>query len=122
QPRDGLQRALLGARILLLPGHQDEARGFQRERSAVEPAVELDAAPALGAEHRGQLVRRVEPDLALADQLLHAFLALGRRPPQPKPPGLPAAPPRVGPGPDPARPGGPPPAPPPVAGGSERTS
>src|SRR2546427_5760277 len=79
-------------RILLLPRHQDEARSVQRERRAVEPAVELDAAPALGPQHRRQLVRRVEPDLALADQLLRALLGLGRRPPQPEPAGPPAAP------------------------------
>src|SRR4029077_18408911 len=94
QPRDGLWRALLGRgrpRILLLPGHQNETRSVQRERRAVEPAVELDAAPALGAQHRRQLVRRVEPDLALADQLLRALLALGRRAPKPEPLGLPAA-------------------------------
>src|SRR5262245_6642317 len=90
QPREGHCRAH-GSKswILLLPGHQDEARSVQRERGTVEPAVELDAAPALGAQHRRQLVRRVEPDLALADQLLRAFLGLGRRPPQPEPPGLP---------------------------------
>src|SRR6059036_2250181 len=77
-------------RILLLPRHQDEARSVQRERRAVEPAVELDAAPALGAQHRGQLVRRVKADLALADQLLRALLRLGRRAPQPEPAGAPA--------------------------------
>ena len=45
--------------ILLLPGHDDEPVGIEREGGAVETAEELDLAPALGPQHVEQLVRRV---------------------------------------------------------------
>src|SRR2546421_1938958 len=75
----------------LFPGGEDEARGVEREGRSVEPAVELDPAPALGAQHRRQLVGRVEADLALADQLLCLLLGLGRGALEPEPAGAPAA-------------------------------
>src|SRR5436309_7047395 len=75
----------------LFPGGEDEARGVEREGRSVEPAVELDPAPALGAQHRRQLVGRVEADLALTDQLLRSLLGLGRRALEPEPAGAPAA-------------------------------
>src|SRR5437016_3055916 len=73
----------------LFPGGEDEARGVEREGRSVEPAVELDPAPALGAQHRRQLVGRVEADLALTDQLLRSLLGLGRRALEPEPAGAP---------------------------------
>src|SRR3989338_6036217 len=73
-----------------LAGDEDDARGVEREGRAVEAAVELDAAPALGPEHRRELVGRVEPDLALADQLLGLGPGPGRAL-EARPAGAPAA-------------------------------
>src|SRR6266404_327124 len=78
-------------RILLLPGDHDEAVGVQREGGAVETAEELDLAPALRSEHVQQLVSRVEPDLALADQFVRRLLRFRRRALEAPPPGAPAA-------------------------------
>src|SRR4029077_11764104 len=80
-----------GCWILLLPGYDDEPVGIEREGGAVETAEELDLAPALRPQHVEQLVRRVEPDLALADQFRRAFRRLRRRALEPPPPGAPAA-------------------------------
>src|SRR5213593_1910714 len=49
---------------VLFPGDEDQACGIEREGRAVEPAVELHAAPALRPQHRRQLVGRVQPELA----------------------------------------------------------
>src|SRR5215470_15809533 len=78
-------------RILLLPGDQDEPARVEREGRAVEAAEKLHLAPALRPEHVEQLVRRVEPDLALADQLRRAFRRLRGRALEPPPPRAPAA-------------------------------
>src|SRR2546429_4877791 len=78
-------------RILLLPGDHDEAVGVQREGGAVETTEELDLAPALRSEHVQQLVSRVEPDLALADQFVRRLLRFRRRALEAPPPGAPAA-------------------------------
>src|SRR5262245_25047626 len=75
----------------LLPGDDDQALGVEREGRAVEAAEELDLAPSLRTQHVQELVRRVEPDLAVADQLLRGLLRLGRRALETPPAGAPAA-------------------------------
>src|SRR5437870_4010146 len=75
----------------LFPGDEDQAGGVERERRAVEPAVELHVAPALRPQHRRELVGGIEPDLALADQLRGAFLRFRDRTLAPPPPRAPAA-------------------------------
>src|SRR5919198_4792984 len=49
----------------LLAGDDDQVAGVEGEGRAVQAAEDVHAAPALGAEHRPQLVRRVQPDVAL---------------------------------------------------------
>src|SRR5262245_30425260 len=68
-----------------------QALGVKRERRAVEAAEELDLAPPLRTQHVQELVRRVEPDLAVADQLLRWLPRLGRRALETPPAGAPAA-------------------------------
>src|SRR5262245_46430719 len=75
----------------LLPGDDDQALGVEREGRAVEAAEELDLAPPLRTQHVQELVRRVEPDLAVADQLLRGLLRPGRRALETPPAGAPAA-------------------------------
>src|SRR5438094_921743 len=75
---------------VLFPGDEDQAGGIEREGRAVEPAVELHAAPALRPQHRRQLVGRVQPDLALADELARV-LRLRRRALDSPPPRAPTA-------------------------------
>src|SRR5882724_5536533 len=53
----------------LLARHQHEPGRIEGKRRAVEAAEQVHVAPALGPQHRGQLVRRVEADVGLAEEL-----------------------------------------------------
>src|SRR6058998_749464 len=59
----------------LLARHQHEPRRIERKRRAVEAAVEIHAAPALRPQHRGQLVRGIQPDVGLAEVFAGVGLA-----------------------------------------------